>query len=346
MNHFKKLNKTDFGIKCCILMCGFLGLFSSIESFATGVKNNAVWVKNLGNIDYPGHAEVAANIQKLSEDANDDEYRLGMVVLAGALQNDRQLYDTSLERMQKAVSPLKKETEAKQNAYKAWRLGRILLAADSIGDDETMKRVKLQLKGILQNNNTAKNAFSAWGWAYLAAINKTEYDAAKEPMLAAAASVTDDYHRMQEKISSNSSKKAKAAFQGKLSDALWAWVLSLQAAANAKDKETYTEIQQKIREVNVESSVTAALQNDLKRVSDSNDYPAWALSIVRLAAATMDDKVLFDETTKPLADSTQGANTAIGSGDKDASFSARAETTLAQLDAALANARWQTGHKN
>ena len=72
--------------------------------------------------------------------------------------------------------------------------------------------------------------------------------------------------------------------------------------------------------------VTQALENSLLRIATSNDYPAWALAKVRLAAAVMRDKELYQEINNPLLSSIEAAKLA----------DAKAEYILAVLNNALA----------
>lgn len=73
----------------------------------------------------------------------------------------------------------------------------------------------------------------------------------------------------------------------------------------------------------------------LQRLSNSNDYPAWAMSIVHLSVATIGNQTVFDELEKPLRVLIQGAKETIKSSSEKNSYGARAEATLADINSAL-----------
>lgn len=285
--------------------------------------------KNLAGQKYADRFMVSSNMEVLSREAKDDQYRLGMVLYASAKQGDEKLYRKTL------LSMTKDEKDSKQNSYNAWQLGRVLLAADCINDSTTVKSTLSELKTLLADTNTPKDAFTAWAWGYLAALNDDEYKLAKNNILTSAQILTEQYQKAKD-----NSQESKTALQAKLSDALWALVMNAQAAANAKDGEAFQFILEQIKKITGQNTVALALSTGLQRLSDSNDYPAWALSIVRLAAATIGDQALYKELEQPLQESIQGAKNAMNSQSEKIVYGARAEATLAQLDLALSIIRW------
>lgn len=115
-------------------------------------------------------------------------------------------------------------------------------------------------------------------------------------MLTSAFELTEKYH-------------ANTANHGALSNALWAWVMDL-SAASAKNYTDYKSIKMSILQLAGKKSIAEALETGLLRTADSNDYPAWALAKVRLAAAIMQDWKLYDELTPVVTASTEAAKSA------------------------------------
>lgn len=308
-------------------------LYGKLISSADQQKGGSV-VKNLSAYSYPERESINTQIKTLSEEAGENEYLLGMVLLASAQQGDKDPYESVLARMQGSLAKLSKEDD--NLSYKTWRLGRMLLAADSYGDKATENKVLTELKDILGNSKTKQDCFSAWAWGYLANYNKTEYEHAKKQMISSALALTETYQKTKQSLFADKTEmesklnaEESNLLQSDLSNALWAWVLNFQAAANANDEEMYNYIRDQMKSITGQSTVGDALSKGLLRAAASNDYPAWALGIAQLAAATMKDKELFLELKKPLADSIKGAKEA----------SKLAEATLAQLAAALATIR-------
>ncbi len=324
-----------------ILLFIFLivGLFIALKLFYSANQTEIKFIKNLKKQHYPEQLFVTQSIAGLSAKTNSDEYRLSMVVIASAQQGNEKLYQKTLMELQNKLNAVaKNKKDPKNNSYRAWHLGRILLAADSIDDKHTVAQILPELKSLLTDEKTAKDAYSAWGWGYLASLNKKEYKSAKSKMLESANALTEQYQ--QAKTHADNSEESQMALQIQLSNALWAWVMDAQAAANANDEKIFNFILEQMKTITGEKTVGLALTKGLQRLSTSNDYPAWALGIVRLAAATIGNKAIYDELEKPLADSIQGAKDAMKLADDKSAYNATAEATLAQVDSALAIVRW------
>ena len=86
--------------------------------------------------------------------------------------------------------------------------------------------------------------------------------------------------------------------------------MCVQAAANASDKECYDDTLKQMQVMMGQTSVSDALSKGLLRTFASNDYPAWAIAIVRLSAATIGDEKLFLELEAPLKAAIEGAKEA------------------------------------
>ena len=111
-----------------------------------------------------------------------------------------------------------------------------------------------------------------------------------------------------------------------LSNAIWAWVMNLSAAANAKDQETYDLSKKNIESLTGKASVTKSLETGLLRTAVSNDYPAWALGKLLYAAKIRNDVELYHDSDAALRSSIAKSNAA----------GAKAEYTLAVLENQLA----------
>jgi hypothetical protein len=196
--------------------------------------------------------------------------------------------------------------------------GRVLLAAKSMNDDKTIKTANKKLVqylvGIINHNDN--HAFFTWAWGYRAALNQTEYQNSVEKMMEGAAQLS-------------AKCKAEPGNHDALSDALWAWVMNLSAVVNAHDQKRYEAIKQQIIILAGKNSISDALESGLLRVGQSNDFPAWALAKIRLAAAIMKDRDIYQEIDHALAASVNGA-----SGSQITS--AKSEYVLSVLEAELA----------
>ncbi|MEO8402162.1 MAG: hypothetical protein ABI597_10275 [Gammaproteobacteria bacterium] len=243
--------------------------------------------KNLNNQVYSGRFALIQHIQSEFQKAKDDAYLLSMPLVASAVQGDKKLYQRILPTMLKALKSFPQE----KKSFKAWMLGRVLLAADLMNDKTAVEKICEELKALLKDKDMSKDRLSAWAIAYLAGLNNAEYTNEKENMIDASHALTKEF--IEGKNTSTT-------------DAMWAWVMSLQAAANANDRETYDLCLQQMLELTHENSIVAAISKGLKK----DDYPAWALSIVSLAATNMKEEALFQSLQQPLSDAIQSSKDA------------------------------------
>lgn len=297
--------------------------FSELHAFPESKKEVDVMqtriIKNLKNHPYSGRFMINENLEKLvKETENGDAYQLSLPLLASAQQGDEKTYNKILPKMKKALAHISGNDK---NSYKAWLLGRMLLAADVLG--EKTVAIKIRMTTILQSKFTKKDEYFAWALGYLASSSPTEYKKYKQEMMNTAYALNNIY------------ENAKENQQTHLSNALWAWVMNLQAAANAKDQETYNKILNEIKKITQTFSISSALTTGLQRTSQSNDYPAWALSIVYRAAKKMEDRPLIFELENSLSNSIQEAKKA----------NANAEMILSELNKALADIEPQMSGK-
>lgn len=221
-------------------------------------------------------------------------YTASLPLIASAELGDAKRYQFSrkqmLEYLSNFTSYRDEFPEWMCNAsFKAWMWGRVLLAANKMDDKLTVLEAKSSLIDLLENPLTEHTnpAFLAWAWGYRAALNLEEYQHCREKMLEGAKSLNETY------LASKS--------QANLANALWAWIMNSCASANVSDQETYEIIKKEFIVLTNCKTVAAALENGLLRTAESNDYPAWALAKMCLAASTMNDVELYNELNSSLA---------------------------------------------
>jgi hypothetical protein len=249
-----------------------------IFTFPCIALGDQVMRENLRGVKFTDKPYVVENAKTLLANANRDAYLISMPLIVSAQLGDDDLYQQTHAAMLQAMESRKNDT------FTAWLYGRELLAATSMGNkSEDVSVATKKLKELLEQNKDSIDSFRAWALAYLAASNNGTYHETKKDMLALA-------------------NKLPAG-----SDALWAWVMVSFAAANAQDNNTYHLALNNIRNIAGSASVAEALKIGLVRNANSNDYPAWAMGIVQLAAARMHDEKLFTELQQPLRESITAA---------------------------------------
>lgn len=315
-----------FFLSICFLSLTFLSYkIYSEENAMFSVKTLAPReIKNLKDVEFPEKNDIRNKAAELAAAAN-DPYAASLPMMISAELGDAKEYLNNRRQMVQLLNELDESTDPKwkwmqNNSFKAWMWGRILLAAQSIGDYGQVQSAKNTLAHLLQTKPTEVDnlAFTAWAWGYRAALNRSQYHASKKIMMDDAQALADKYQQ--------SGKNSD------LSDELWGWVMNIQAAARANDKATYEKIKSKIAGKEGEAlpaEIALALNKGLSHTAASNDYPAWALAKVRLAAAMMGDDKLFIGLAEPLAISIAEAN-------KIGTPGAKAEYSFAVLDNELA----------
>lgn len=263
-------------------------------------------IKNLSKIDFPERKEVQAIIDELAKTAN-NPYAASLPMMMSAQLGDKDRYDkTNNQFLSELNNKDHYESWMKLDSFAAWMWGRELLSADAMGDEKNVAVAKNQLNIFLKKKDNL--AFAAWGEGYYAAFDKKAYEREAKNMM------TDTDALIAASFNDKSNHAA-------LSDALWACVMDIQAAANAAATLQYEQLKEKIILVAGAKSVSDSLSKGLLRAASSNDYPAWAMAIVRRAAAVMGDKDLYNELNAPLLASIKGA--------KNAGEKAQAEYALA-----------------
>lgn len=117
-----------------------------------------------------------------------------------------------------------------------------------------------------------------------------------------------------------------------LSDVLWSHVMNVQAAARANDIETFNHILADMIKLTEESTVNTALLH-----IPESDWRAWAIGIVRLAAATIRDDSLCHELDAFHQESIQSARKANSTANAMMAY-------LCEVDASLALSKQSSGY--
>ncbi|HSW69946.1 MAG TPA: hypothetical protein VLI69_07355 [Gammaproteobacteria bacterium] len=282
------------------------------------IKQTSIHPKNLNGISFKARKEVETIADNLSVSAH-DPYAASLPLIVSAELGDKKRYKLMRDHMLVELNALqKKPTDFPQwmrnESFKGWMLGRVLLAADAMTNTAMVMQIRCKLLHVLEEPLTKDDslAFHTWAEAYFTAMDKKNYRMYQEKMRHDTMTLSDEY-------------KAKRTHEA-LSNVLWACVMDLYAAANAEDRQNYELIKQEIRSLTGTESVSEGLEKNLLRTADSNDYPAWAMARVRLAAAVMHDADLYSEIEGALTSSTEGAKKA----------DAKAEYALAIVDNQLA----------
>ncbi|HSW93705.1 MAG TPA: hypothetical protein VLJ15_05030 [Gammaproteobacteria bacterium] len=254
---------------------------------------------NLHQVYFREKVDIAKIADELTTSAN-DPYEASLPMIISANLGDVGHYKLALGKLNEKMDLLNEKPEnferwMRNNSFKAWMLGRVLLSAANMNDPGNIATAKNKMRALLEEKITPEDnmAFNTWAWGYLAALNESEYLSCRKKML-------DDSVVLSEKY------QAEPGNHDALSNALWAWVMDL-SAASAKNYKDYHHIKQKMIELTGKKSITETLETGLLRTEKSNDYPAWALAKVLHAAANMQDWALYDEIKPAVAVSIEAA---------------------------------------
>lgn len=272
---------------------------------AEPLPTNACTQKVLSHMHlHQNHTDLTADADTLFVQSLNDAYKLSMPLMAVGLLGDQGLYNVVEARMK---TEMKKRPQSENDTYADWLYGRILLADYAMNGKIIRTDVLITLQRHIDLGKKRDN-FTAWAVGYLAAVDY----AYKDKMLNMVNEFTAD----------------KTASK---SDKLWAWVLVMQAAAKNQDMGTYLRSMDQINAIAGKSTVADSLRDGLVRTADNSDYPAWAIGIARLSAATIGDTSYFESLEAAMNESLDAAK-------RDASkdYKARAEKLLAETNNRLA----------
>jgi len=270
--------------------------------------------KNLGD-KYSNRFASQETIDLLLRQANDG-YSLSIPLLASGLLGDLNRFNTCSKKMIYELNKLK------DDGFKVWLYGRLLLSAGNIRSQEITNQAKNYILHYLDNNINDRTAFLTWAIGYIAAFDKYYFDLYKSRLIALSNGLNTLY-LTNRNIHTNPNK-----IQSDLSDAIWAWIMVLQAAAFSSDKTTYDFVINEIKTLSNQSSLANALENSLLRTQASNDYPAWGLAIAAFSAASINDEANFEQLCSSTSESLKGTIQAT-----------HEEAILAKLTLAMAELR-------
>lgn len=281
-------------IFCCVCL-----IFSSTLSAQVMHCSNKKFILNLGYPENKLDSSLTEMIEKLANEAEEDSYKLSMALVAAALEGNKSLYKQILPKLIKAlnlttaysqvdieskalynhISEFSKNTK-KPHSYVGWLLGRILFAAIAVQDYHTAEKTAPIMLFVLEDKDTPQDEFTAWAWGYF-----TMYFAC-DP----------NYAIFKDKMRQNVAKLVKKSSNpADVINALWALLLEIQSAAIAQDRLSYDKIIQEMKDLTNKHDVIQALS-----VIPVDDYRAWALSQLRLAAVRVGDSSLFIRLSAPL----------------------------------------------
>jgi len=251
--------------------------------------------KNLAGVPELQKSRLQQSIVRLA-DGQKDAYPLSVPLIASAQHGDTATYRLLLKKVNTALTEVDKV-----DAFRAWILGRVLFAADSIHDRDTVKATERELAQLLADEKlqnldpgSLDHAMVAWAYGYFAGVSRQNYEQMKVPMLLALSKL--EFAARQD-----------TSGHDRVSNAVWAAVLVVNASANVQDREIYDDTLSRLKAIGDKGSVSSVLETALTRTADSSDYPAWTIGMVRVSATTMRDRLLESELAQPLRDAIRQA---------------------------------------
>lgn len=232
------------------------------------------------------------NLRKVLAEVHDstdltNSYQLSIPLLVSAQLGDQDLYRKVKTRMFQnlELSDGLKTDEllskwGQKASFNLWLLGRVLVSADQIKDEPTRSQVAFWMQEALEAQETV-DAFSAWAWGYLAADAK-RYPYCLGKMLDATAA-----------LKTQAGEKEKDNVQ-------WALVMDLLAAGNAGDFATYQKLMEEFKDWVNKPSISEAVMT-----IPPQGFTAWALALVRVAAAQLGDSETCSEIQVALQEAIQ-----------------------------------------
>lgn len=259
-----------------------------ISAFSNHVKTcrgqmMSISITNLKGVLFPGRVWLTRTIEKLLKNPEASAYQLSMPLLAAAQSGNPKHYKRAWLLMDLKMAGVE------QKPLEAWLRGRMLLAAQSMQDTKNIERTRIALSKTLASLGADTHPFTVWAVGYAAGLNPAEYTRLRADMLAGANHLTQEF--FQAKNNHESIAKQLDA----RSNAIWAWVMITQAAAESKQEADYHQALDAIKRIAGQPTIGAALDSGLIRTEKSNDFPAWAEGIVRLATLTIGDETSFNE---------------------------------------------------
>ncbi len=211
-----------------------------------------------------------------SKNESNNPYQLSMPMLATAMTGDASITNNSVDSFIKQVEEMKEKPN-----FKAWLLGRLLLALQAVGDQQN--KILLVLKKITENLQVQDQEslfFYAWAQGYVAVYH------AKAAEKSLATSIVTELMNLLTNL-----EKIYDEDNNKKCDLLWAYAMTMMAIDANQDKSQYDLLLVKIKAKFNCDNLTTLLYKNLK---PKGDFKAWLLSIFYNAAITFSDTANSD----------------------------------------------------
>lgn len=134
-------------------------MFKKMASFSKSDR-----CKNLASISFKERSTVENIIEQLASSAK-DAYAASLPMIASAELGDNTLYESTRNQMLNTLEDLGRNQNdsplwMQNNSFKAWMWGRVLLAADSMCDNNTAMLASTRLKSLLNGKAAASDNFA------------------------------------------------------------------------------------------------------------------------------------------------------------------------------------------
>lgn len=234
---------------------------------------------NLFKIDFAEKQKIIDQTSKLANTPQADAYQLSMPLIIASILGEQDLFTQTRQNMLEALKNDLYPTwvnDDNKSGVKAWLFGRMLQSANMLNLDQDATEAA---KALQEHLNKDSNRFNAWALGYFAANSYEDYKATQASM-----------KEQTEKLMNHYLADNKAS----LSDVLWVCIMALPASAKANDRDTYEFYLDIIKKlVGGTNDNLNTFTQKLFYKFPADDYRAWGLASMRLAASMIDDEGLF-----------------------------------------------------
>ncbi len=286
-----------------IVVTGFLLGLDSISSLSITTTEEP-----MSSRYFQEHKQVTVNVNELAgkylQEAK-TAYQMSMPLLA----NPKHYTNPKIAEQFKTLL-----AEGKEGLeFGLWMKGRQLLIAMHASQEKEAARIAADLRPALtstryaptQANYSENTAFAGWALGYLlsyyALHNKSAYEANKAALQAAVQYQHGHYEPpLLNSLPSSGEREIKAS----LSNVMWTYAMAIQAAALAKDSQSYTNYMQGLATLSGPNGTVAISIRNLGNA----EFPAWLASIVYNSAQRMQDPqatAIQHELARAMARTTQ-----------------------------------------
>lgn len=202
-----------------------------------------------------------------------------MLLLVSSMQNSSALYEKERNSMKEILSDKEIKLEM---PTRVWMLGRMVLAAKMINDQDSTQKLSTTLLQQLQTLSASDDSspLTGWAWAYL------------------LTAIPDYYQEHVDKLKSYTQDKSEKDYNSTL---MWTLVMNLNAAASNTDKETYQYFLTQMINVSPKKTLKSAVDGVPK-----DDYKYWLLSLLQVSIQLMGDEKNHQDITSLKISESQG----------------------------------------